>query len=175
MNIKTFMYEKACKSEEDFIEAIRITRENAIEECIELSDEIELREPDGGVSQWIAFKAFRNTMRDRIKNEITPVTKWIKHEVPAKTLEWGRVSDTKMTWEEADKWCKEQGGRLPTSLELLQAYFDKIDGFNESAFWSATAYPYTGLRYDAMIVFFNVGSVYSGNKTFSQYVRCVQG
>jgi hypothetical protein len=37
-----------------------------VEKCIKLSDEIELREPDGGTKQWMAFKAFRNTMRDNI-------------------------------------------------------------------------------------------------------------
>jgi hypothetical protein len=43
------------------------TRELAgVEKCIKLSDEIELREPDGGTRQWMAFKAFRNTMRDRV-------------------------------------------------------------------------------------------------------------
>ena len=39
----------------------------AMEECIELSDKIELSEPDGGTKQWIAFKHFRNTMRDKLK------------------------------------------------------------------------------------------------------------
>ena len=37
-----------------------------VEKCIKLSDEIELREPDGGTKQWMAFKAFRNAMRDHI-------------------------------------------------------------------------------------------------------------
>jgi hypothetical protein len=45
-----------------------------VEDCIKLSDKIELSEPDGGTRQWMAFKAFRNTMRDRvatIKSEFT--------------------------------------------------------------------------------------------------------
>jgi len=37
-----------------------------VRECIKLSDDVEFREPDGGTRQWIAFKAFRNTMRDRL-------------------------------------------------------------------------------------------------------------
>jgi hypothetical protein len=41
-----------------------------VEKCIKLSDEIELREPDGGTKQWMAFKAFRNTMRVRVKNKL---------------------------------------------------------------------------------------------------------
>ena len=46
------------------------TRQEAIEEMIKLSDEIEMREPDGGTKQWMAFKAFRNKMRDRIKERL---------------------------------------------------------------------------------------------------------
>ena len=42
------------------------TRRETIEEMIKLSDEVELREPDGGTEQWMAFKAFRNKMRDKL-------------------------------------------------------------------------------------------------------------
>ena len=38
-----------------------------VQECIKLSDDIEFREPDGGTKQWMAFKCFRNTMRDKLK------------------------------------------------------------------------------------------------------------
>ena len=41
-------------------------RKETLEECIKLSDEIELREPDGGTKQWMAFKGLRNTLRDRL-------------------------------------------------------------------------------------------------------------
>jgi len=52
----------------DFIEKeTALARKEAIEECIKLSDKIELREPDGGTKQWMAFKAFRNTMIDRLQ------------------------------------------------------------------------------------------------------------
>ena len=46
------------------------TRQETIEEMIKLSDEIELREPDGGTKQWMAFKAFRNKMRDSLKERL---------------------------------------------------------------------------------------------------------
>lgn len=49
-------------------QALEQIRKETIEECIELSDKIELLEPDGGTEQWRAFKAFRNTMRDRLAN-----------------------------------------------------------------------------------------------------------
>lgn len=48
------------------LKMIERERQAAIEECINLSDEIELQEPDGGTKQWMAFKNFRNTMRDRL-------------------------------------------------------------------------------------------------------------
>lgn len=38
--------------------------EGAWKEAIKLSNEIEIAEPDGGIRQWIAFKRFRNTLRD---------------------------------------------------------------------------------------------------------------
>ena len=41
-------------------------KKEAIEECIKLSDEIEMREPDGGTREWMAFKAFRNSLRDKL-------------------------------------------------------------------------------------------------------------
>ena len=46
---------------------VEVTREAALQEAIDLSDQIEQREPDGGTKQWMAFKAFRNTLRDKIK------------------------------------------------------------------------------------------------------------
>ena len=39
-------------------------RKKTWEEAIKLSEEIERVEPDGGTRQWIAFKRFRNTLRD---------------------------------------------------------------------------------------------------------------
>jgi len=39
-------------------------RKETWEEAIKLSEEIERVEPDGGTRQWIAFKRFRNTLRD---------------------------------------------------------------------------------------------------------------
>ena len=51
--------------------------------------------------------------------------------IPAKTLEWGNASEKELTWKEAKEWCKQQGDgwRMPTRIELLQAYEDN---------WSST-------------------------------------
>ena len=41
-------------------------RREALEEAIKLSDKIEMSEPDGGTREWMAFKHFRNTLRDSL-------------------------------------------------------------------------------------------------------------
>lgn len=47
-------------------EALQEGKSLGIQECIDLSDKIERQEPDGGTKQWVAFKHFRNTMRDNL-------------------------------------------------------------------------------------------------------------
>jgi hypothetical protein len=63
-------------------------------------------------------------------------------EIPVKTLEWGKVCEEELTWGEAKEWCENQGKdwRLPTRIELLQAFEEKIDGFGVSNCWSSTEY-----------------------------------
>ena len=120
----------------------------------------------------------KNIIIEGVEYELTPVKvkNWTKQIIKEKTLEWGDVSSEEMSWEDAKKWCEEQGGRLPTSVELLQAYTDKVEGFAPaSSFWSATAYPYTGSQDFAMVVYFYSGYVVAGYKTSSYYVRCVRG
>lgn len=46
--------------------ATQQAKREVVEEMIELSNKIEMSEPDGGTKQWMAFKHFRNTMRDRL-------------------------------------------------------------------------------------------------------------
>lgn len=92
-------------------------------------------------------------------------------EIPAKTIKWGKSSEYTMTWEEAKKWCEEQGGRLPTSLELLQAYEDRVEGFKPSNYWSSTEYNTN----DAWVQYFCTGAQYSSDENSYHYVRCVFG
>ncbi len=102
-------------------------------------------------------------------------------EIPAKKLEWGAEAPKAMTWEEAQAWCNSQPGaygeknrwRLPTVVELLQAYWDKVEGFTQSSYyWSRTTYP---ANYsNAMFVDFYSGSSNNFGKTSSGYVRCVR-
>ena len=91
-------------------------------------------------------------------------------QIPAKTIIWGEIADEKMEWEEAKKWCKEQGGRLPTRVELLQAFEAKVEGFKEGFYWSSTEFG----SYDAWYVYFSNGYVNYGYKNYGNYVRCVR-
>lgn len=93
-------------------------------------------------------------------------------EIPAKRLEWGAVSEKEMTWNEAVKWCEAQGEgwRLPTRIELLQAFEEKIEGFKGDSFWSSTEnYNNTA---NAWYVFLTNGFTYTNTKVTSDYVRC---
>ena len=90
--------------------------------------------------------------------------------IPAKTIEWGKTSEEPLTRKEAIKWCKEQGGRLPTRVELLQAYDDKVEGFEKGYYWSSTenaGYPDFGWGVD----FYGGGVDVDGYGSY--YARCV--
>ena len=91
--------------------------------------------------------------------------------IPSKTIKWGKSSDGLMTWYEAKEWCEKQGGRLPTRLELLQAYMDKVEGFKKYYYWSATEYSTGG----AWLQNFDTGAQNYDGKGSNYYVRCVFG
>jgi hypothetical protein len=116
-----------------------------------------------------------NTILQRIKeiNKLIEkeLTKRIIQEIPVKTLKWGEISDKKLTRNEAIKWAKEQGGRLPTRAELVQAYDDKVEGFKNDSYWSSTEDaddPGYGWS-----VYFKNGGVGLDVDDVSYYVRCV--
>lgn len=46
------------------VEAMKVERER----IIRLSDKIEAQEPDGGMREWMAFKALRNTLRGKLNS-----------------------------------------------------------------------------------------------------------
>ena len=89
-------------------------------------------------------------------------------ETQDKTI-WGESSKVEMTWDEAKKWCKAQGGRLPKLWELLKAFEDKEEGFAYFHYWSSTEYSAT----IAYLVYFYNGNTYNNYNTYSSYVRCI--
>jgi len=95
-------------------------------------------------------------------------------EIKGKTLEWGKVSEKEMTWNEAKKWCEEQGKgwRMPTRVELIQAYDEKVEGFSGYTFWSSTE-TYSNAT-GAWVVYLYYGFTNNLNKVNSKYVRCVR-
>ena len=132
--------------------------------------------PNEKSTKHIALYKAVNSLIERISvlEGAAKITEWTKHEIPARTLEWGAEAPEKMTWEEAQKWCEAQGGRLPTALDLQQAYADKVEGFTQSNYyWSGTTNPFN--YSNALIVYFGYGSSGSDTKTNSLYVRCVRG
>ena len=93
-----------------------------------------------------------------------------KQIIKSKVLIWGKTSSEEMNWEEAKKWCEKQGGRLPTITELVQAWEEKVEGFEDDYYWSASEVSATNAYY----LHFCFGLVYSGSKSSSGRVRCVR-
>ena len=95
--------------------------------------------------------------------------KMLTEKVTNNKITWGKSSEVEMTWDEAKKWCKAQGGRLPKLLELLKAFEDKEEGFTSNYYWSSTELSAT-LAYN---VGFYKGTTNYGYKTSNLYVRCI--
>ena len=118
------------------------------------------------------LKKMKDLFDDFIKEADKFVSKQKKQRVKQTTekiIYWGETADKEMNWEDGKEWCEKQGGRLPTKIELLQAYEEEVDGFVASYYWSATEYNSTL----AWLVPFYNGNTYYNNKTIATYVRCV--
>jgi hypothetical protein len=98
----------------------------------------------------------------------------IKQVIKAKTLEWGAVSDTEMNWEDAKKWCAAQGKgwRLPTRVELVQAFDEGVLTGDNRYFWSSTE-DYSSPPY-AWSVTLGYGDTSNVTKAVQYCVRCVR-
>ena len=109
---------------------------------------------------------------DKIDNKLVKMT------IKEQNLEWGATSEEELNWDEAREWCKKQGEgwRLPTRLELLEAYEQKIKGFATSNcfatsnYWSSTE----SHSYSAWSQNFLNGSQDSNYKNYNYYVRCIR-
>ena len=117
----------------------------------------------------------------QLKEQVLELEEEIKKEpviqnIPAIKLEWGKLADRNMGWNEAKEWCKKQGKgfRLPTVVELQQAYYKNILGFGTGYhlrfLWSSTEYS----EPDARLVNFSDGSTYDVSKPNALSVRCVR-
>jgi len=100
----------------------------------------------------------------------------IIQEIPAKTLEWGKTCEKELNWEEAKDWCSKQGEgwRLPTLIELQEAYEDKkIRGsFQPNGnYWSSTEFSASNAYY---VYFYYGGTSVNGKANAYSYVRCVR-
>jgi len=91
----------------------------------------------------------------------------------------GPEADSKMSWDDAKKWCLAVGGELPHKAVLLQCYKNEIvkSLFQESWYWSGTEFEFRDvgrIDVDAWVQCFNTG--FQGNtfKTFEAFVRAVR-
>lgn len=111
-------------------------------------------------------------LKKRIAELEAKLDKSVFHNIPAKTLEWGKLADEEMEWEEANEWCESQGDgwRLPDIDELFKAWCDKVPGFGSGTHWSATEHSKTYVR----TIYFTDGFSNTYYKTDSNSVRCVR-
>ena len=99
-----------------------------------------------------------------------------------KTLQFGETAEKKMNWLEAQCWIDSlneskylgfNDWRLPTRVELIDAYDGKVEGFKSGYYWSSTTNVYD-TAYAWSVGFVN-GFVLNYNKTDYNYVRPVLG
>jgi len=93
-----------------------------------------------------------------------------------KQLQWGKTADKRMSWQEAVDYCKAlgKGWRLPTRVELIDAYDSKVDGFEtDDYYWSSTTSVFN--TENAWIVDCYNGYVNYYYKADNYYVRPVRG
>ena len=111
-------------------------------------------------------------LKNRISELEDKVNTTVIQKIDSEILEWGKLADRRMNLEDAKEWCKEQGSdwSLPTVVEALQAYYDKIPGFGTGYHWTSIEYSETLARY----VNFTDGNTYYNDKAFAYSVRCVR-
>ena len=84
-------------------------------------------------------------------------------------LEWKDTEPNKMNWERAKK-LENDGWRLPTRGELIDAYDNKIEGFKLERYWSSTFIPKWDP--DVYLFSFKTGDIFMDHKVFFEcYVR----
>lgn len=90
-------------------------------------------------------------------------------------LEWqSNPPKNCMTWHEATEYAKTlgEGWRLPTRVELVDAYDNNVQGFLLDYNWSSTTYSRN--TNNAWCVNLYDGHVSNGSKTYGSYVRCIR-
>ena len=83
-------------------------------------------------------------------------------------LEWKDTESEQMNWYEA-KDLEKGSWRLPTRIELLNAFDTNIEGFNKVYYWSLSDY-IKDIGY-AWLVNFNYGGMDTDDKVCHYHVR----
>jgi len=83
-------------------------------------------------------------------------------------IEWSKITYESVTWYEAKK-LESKNWRLPTRIELLNAFDTNIENFNKGYYWSSSNYiKDTGY---AWLVNFNYGGMDTDDKVCHYHVR----
>jgi len=111
-------------------------------------------------------------LKNRVSELEDKANTTVIQKIDSEILEWGKLADRKMDLEDAKEWCKEQGSdwSLPTVVDALRAYYDKIPGFGTGYHWTSTEYSESFARG----VYFTDGGTSYTSKTNVNSVRCVR-
>ena len=92
--------------------------------------------------------------------------------IEGKRLEWKAEEPKEMTWNDAMELYKDnpEGWRLPTRVELLQAYVDGVGGFASLYYWSSSEH----VAGNAWVQVFLNGDQFDYSKFDSYRVRAVR-
>ena len=111
-------------------------------------------------------------LKNRVSELEEKVNTTVIQKIDSEILEWGKLADRKMDLEDAKEWCKEQGSdwSLPTVVDAIRAYYDKIPGFGTGLHWTSIEFSETLARY----VNFTDGNTDNYYKANALSVRCVR-
>lgn len=118
------------------------------------------------------FEKLKPLLRDKLKSG----------HYQKSNLEWEENPPVnRMSFEEAEKYAdslttmSEDGWRLPTRMELLDAWDNGVEGFQLQCYWSSSTFAGTYTQNDsAWSVYFDSGGSGHVLKTNTYYVRLVR-
>lgn len=166
---RSFFYCKLCK---DFIVPGELYRD-------EVEEEKGMKKAARKIAQYGEGKFLVN-LRDKNRFKVLP-DGWVRDNLLG--IDWGKSNDETIDFKAAQKYCKKQGGRLPTREELITLIDDtrRSPAINTAVFpdtktddWYWTGTPLAGSSDDAWVVYFNYGYVLYYNKDLRYYVRPVR-
>jgi len=147
-----------------------------------------------GASQSVSDAEYNKAIKEYVAQKYPKELEAWEKDIDAKSVTFGDLmwqddEDTKTVqkkWDDAQRYCNNlqplgfNDWRLPTKSELESivdksrepAIKEEFKNCSSSGYWSSTTNEYG--KYNAWIVNFYNGYVYSSNKDLNYYVRCVR-